>query len=87
MQASTLRTLAWLATILLVIGGMLPTAMAQLALFGLSGLLSLAPSLAGSGKFRLVGAILLFASFALMLNLYPEAQHEYQIYTSHARQS
>lgn len=76
-----------MALTLLVISGMLPTALAQLALLGLTGLFSLAPLLGGSGKLRLAGAVLMFAASALLLNLYPEAQHDYQTYTSRVRQS
>lgn len=85
-QAATVRTLTWLALVLLATGGMLPAPMAGFVLLGLSGLCSLAPLLGGSGRLRMIGAVLVFATCAMMLTLYPEAQNEYQIYTARACQ-
>ncbi|SFN91252.1 hypothetical protein SAMN05660284_02513 [Formivibrio citricus] len=84
MSPDTVRSLTWLAVIMLVVGAMVPAPMAQSFLMGLCAVFCLAPLFWGKGRLRILGALVFVAALTLMLNSYFEAQNELQRYTRKA---
>lgn len=85
MNPDTVRSLTWLAVIMLVVGAMVPAPMARLLLIGVSAALCLTPLFWGKGSFKMLGGLVFLAALALMLNCYFQAQNELHRYTHKAR--
>lgn len=85
MKNSNLRTMTWLAALLLVTAAMMQSPPAQLALACLSLLLSAIAVISGTMKLRIAAALILFAALLLAMDSYPHARNEMDRYTRHAR--
>jgi hypothetical protein len=93
MQPASARALTGAATLVLFVGFLVPAPSGAFFAFGLSAILYAVPAILGSGKVRLIAAILLLCSVALAAGKYPDFKGEQDQYrlrtkaTSSARQA
>lgn len=84
LQPASVRALTVTAALLLLIGSMVMSPSAGFTAFGLAALLSAIPAIFGTGRIRLVAAILLLGSTGLAAAKYPDFKAEQARYRQHA---
>ncbi len=80
MQLASTRALTVTATMVLIVGLMLSSPSGAFLAFGLAGLLSVMPAIFGTGKIRIVAAVVLLGVIGLAANTYPEFKKEQELY-------
>jgi hypothetical protein len=76
----TVRTLGQLSIILLVIAVLVMSPPLRLLFFVLAGLCALATALFSSGKWRVVGVLMIILTFAMAADEFPDASKHMQDY-------
>ena len=76
MPPSSTRALTVTAALLMFGGFLVMSPSGAFLAFGLAGLLAVVPAIFGTGKIRIVAAILLLCSAALAVRQYPEFKQE-----------
>lgn len=85
MNAQSARSLAWLAAILIVIGLLIMSPSAALALFCLAGIFAFFPARFGSRSTKLIGTLLLLACLGLAAAYYPSFKKDHESYRDRVR--
>ena len=80
MNPRSARTLLWVSALLAVVGGTIGSPEAGLAILALAAVSALVPVVAGCGKTRIIGAILLLAAIGSAWLMYPAAKRQMQEY-------
>jgi hypothetical protein len=78
------RALLWLSAGLLLVGGMVGSPAAGVAILIVAALCALAPVATGSAGRRIVGGVLLVAALALAIAQLPAAREHLARYRAHA---
>jgi hypothetical protein len=81
-NATTAKTLVWLAGGLLLVSGALPAPPAQFAMLLVSGLSALIALVAGVGRVRVIALLLLAVTLLMLADTYPKASEAWQTYRS-----
>jgi membrane protein implicated in regulation of membrane protease activity len=80
MNPRSAQTLAWTSVLLMAAGFLIGSPEAGMAAFAAAALCALAPVLAGPGKIRIAGILLLLASLGLAFATYPAAKRQMDRY-------
>ena len=80
MQPASARALTGAATLLMFVGFLVPSPSGAFLAFCLTALVYAVPAIFGSGKVRLLAAILLLCSLGLAAGRYPDFQREQERY-------
>lgn len=84
MNPKSVRTLAWLAGVLLLVAAMIPAPVATVAISALAVVVAIAPVVSGSTKLRIAALLVLLASLWLAVATFPHARNEMATYRAHA---
>lgn len=76
MQPASARALTSMAALVLLVGLMVMSPSAAFLAFCLAVLLSAIPAIFGTGKTRLIAAVILLAATGLAIRIYPEFKSE-----------
>ena len=79
-KPASARALAWLAAVLAVIGCLVISPSAALLCMTTAALTAFIPAVFGTGRVRILAAILLLVSAGLAVAKYPEFRHEQAVY-------
>lgn len=78
------RTLTWVSSLLLLLGGLVGAPEAGLGAAGLAGLAALVPLLTPGVRWRVAGAVLLALALATAWSLWPAASRQQEAYRARA---
>lgn len=84
-KSETLRTLTWLAGLLMLCGAMIPTPAGRAGIAGLGALVALVPLIFGAGRLKWVAGLVFLAALGLAIAAWPAATEEMDRYEAHAR--
>ncbi|MDP2156628.1 MAG: DUF308 domain-containing protein, partial [Nitrospirota bacterium] len=87
MNQKSAGALTWFAGILFITGGMIMSPSGALFLFVLAALCLVFPAIFGSGRLRIVAAILLFAAIGLAVSKYPDFKNDQERDRRHGSKS
>lgn len=86
MKHESAKTLAWTAGALLVLALVIMSPTGAFALTVLASLCAAIPSVFAARRLRTISAVLLIASLALAVSLYPAFERDYGEYTQRAKE-
>lgn len=84
-KSETLRTLTWLAGLLMLCGAMIPAPVGRAGITGLGALVALAPLILGAGRLKWVAGLIFMVTLGLVIDVYPAATEEMNRHEAHAR--